>query len=172
MLRPEGGRASGGNSPASGALSHSVSAQHALQPLHEAGFVFPGEGVFLDAQDAPAALAQGAADQAVASVVAAELFAPEGAVALRQPAMERAAMPETAVHEDGDFGGAENEIRFAKQRLSAPPAVEAVGAKDFGQREFRVPVAVGTDAGHHLGAFGFGEDVGHGQTATICGRVQ
>ena len=70
-------------------------------------------------------------------------------------------MPETAVHKDGQAGGAEDEVGFAKEGLAAAPAGETVGAEDPDEREFGVPVAVGTDAGHEVRALGWGEDVGH-----------
>ena len=36
--------------------------QHAVQAFYQAGLIFAGEGVFPDTQDAPAVLAEGAAD--------------------------------------------------------------------------------------------------------------
>jgi hypothetical protein len=74
-------------------------------------------------------------------------------------------MPEAAIHEDGDFGCPENEIRLAKHGLPSSPAGETVRAKNCYQRQFRVPVAVRPDFGHYLGAFGFGENVRHGLVA-------
>lgn len=139
-------------------------AEGAAEAVYQRFFPFAGEGVFPDAEDAPALLAEGAADEAVALAVAADFLAPESPVALRHPAVLGATMPETAVHEDGQPGGAEEEIGFAEEGLAAAPAGEAVGAEDPDEREFGVPVAVGTDAGHEVGALGWGEDVGHDQT--------
>ena len=125
--------------------------------------VFASEFVFPNAEDAPAAAAQGAIDEQVALTIAPEFFTPEKGVAGGAAAMSRAAMPETTIHKEGHALSAENEVRFAEERLVPPPAGDAVGAEPLDHHEFRVAVAVRADAGHHGGTFGFGEDVGHGR---------
>ena len=59
--------------------------------------------MFADAADAPALGAEAAGDEAVAGAVAAESFAPEGAMGCGERAVEGAGVPEAAVDEEGEF---------------------------------------------------------------------
>jgi hypothetical protein len=68
------------------------------------------EVVFPDSQNVPAEAAEGAVDETVAGAVGVEFFAPEGAVVGGQVGVFFAGVPETAVHEKGDAGGAEHEV--------------------------------------------------------------
>jgi hypothetical protein len=75
-----------------------------------------------DAKDAPAGAAEGAVDETVAGYVAGDLGFPELRVAFGLGGVDRTAVPETAVHEDGEFELGENEVRFAEDRGFAAPA--------------------------------------------------
>ena len=61
------------------------------------------EVVFPDAGDAPALGAEAAGDETFAGAVAAEFFAPEGAVGGGERGVEGAGVPEAAVAEEGEF---------------------------------------------------------------------
>ena len=52
------------------------------------------------------------------------------AVAPWHSAVPAAAVPEAAIHENGEAGSAEEEIGMAGQGLMAAPTGDAVGAKD------------------------------------------
>jgi len=95
--------------------------------------------VLPEAQDAPAAGAESAGDKTVAGLVAGDLFSPELGVLLGLGGVERAAMPEAAVHEDGEFMSAKHKVRphlklhlvrLKLERSSTPPAGDAERAKD------------------------------------------
>ncbi len=79
----------------------------------EAGFVFASELVLPHAKDAPAERAEGAGDEAVAGAVGGKLFTPEGGVGFGRRGVERAAVPEAAVDEDGEFEGRKSDENFA-----------------------------------------------------------
>ena len=66
-----------------------------------------------------------------------------------------------SVHEYGQSLFWENKIRFACQRLMPPPALDAMFTKELQQFDLSGFVALPANAGHHLAAFVFGEDVGH-----------
>ena len=90
----------------------------------EAGEEAAGVGGFElvapDAEDGPAAGAEGAGDEAVAGAVGGDLFAPEGGVGFGPGGVNRAAVPEAAVDEDGEamrFGIG----RSKKWEAQAPP---------------------------------------------------
>jgi hypothetical protein len=82
-----------------------------LNSLDEAGLGFGPEVVFPDAKDAPAGAAQGAVDEFIASLVGGKFAPPEGAIVFGFGPVFGAIMPETAVHEEGQAGGAEHEVR-------------------------------------------------------------
>ena len=71
-----------------------------MEAGEEVAFVFPGEFVLPDAEDAPAAGAEGAGHEAVAGAIGGELFEPEGGVGFGLRGVERAAVPKAAVEED------------------------------------------------------------------------
>lgn len=66
--------------------------------------------MFPEAEDAPAVGAEGARDEAVAGLVAGDLGLPELGVLLGLGGVDRATVPETAVHEDGEAELGENEV--------------------------------------------------------------
>ena len=80
----------------------------------EAGEEAAGVGVLElvlpDAEDGPVAGSEGASDEAVAGAVGGDLLSPEGGVGFGLGGVERAALPETAVDEDGEFARAEDEV--------------------------------------------------------------
>ena len=147
----------------------------AVQAGEEAAGVGALELVAPDAEDGPAASAEGARDEAVAGAVGGNLVAPEGRVGLGPGGVERAAVPETAVDEDGESACAEDEVGFYAEgfwfcgvgrpakRRAPPPAGDAVGAKDRDEPQLGGRVAARADGRHDGGAFSLGEDVGHGQ---------
>ena len=136
-----------------------------------------------DAEDGPAASAEGARDEAVAGAVGGNLVAPEGRVGLGPGGVERAAVPETAVDEDGESACAEDEVgfyaefflpqafNFPLERSSSPPAGDAVGAKDRDEPQLGGRVAARADGRHDGGALSFGENVGHGTERATRRRV-
>jgi hypothetical protein len=69
--------------------------------------------MFPDAQHAPAAGAEGAANEPVAGHVFRQLALPKRAVIHRHVRVPRALMPETAVNEDGQPEFGEDEVGFA-----------------------------------------------------------
>ena len=73
----------------------------------EAGFVLGLQLVFPNPQHAPAEGAERAGDEAVAGSVAGNFFAPELGILLGLGGVERAAVPEAAVDEDGAIMEAE-----------------------------------------------------------------
>jgi hypothetical protein len=75
--------------------------------------------------------------------------------------MPAAAVPETAVHEDGQTLAAEYEIGLAGKSLVPSPAGDAMGAKNGGQPQFGGAVSGGPDRGHDLRTLLFGQYVGH-----------
>ena len=130
-----------------------------------------GEIVLPNPQDAPTHFAQFAVYATIPGTVCGELLSPEGAVVCRPPAMARAAVPETAVHEDGEALAAEDEIRLAEHGLMATPAGDSGGAEQAGEGDFGRLVSARADAGHYLGALGPGEDVRHGTFTSASWRV-
>ena len=129
------------------------------------------------AGDGPAAGAECAGDEAVAGAVGGELFPPEGGVGFGLSRVERTTVPETAVDEDGEFAGGENEVGLAEERSVSSPAGGAVGEEDRDELQFAVLLLHAprqtvaerhawalTHGGHHGGAFFPGEGVGRVQT--------
>ncbi|MDB6020689.1 MAG: hypothetical protein JWQ04_546 [Pedosphaera sp.] len=111
-----------------------------FQAAEEGGVVFSGEGVFPDAEDAPAGAAQGSVDEAVAVAVGGEFFAPVGAVARGPGAVPGAGVPEAAVHKQGEpelgkdeigahFESARTGIWFGRERTHRTQSRRAVCAK-------------------------------------------
>jgi hypothetical protein len=85
-----------------------------VKAMEEPGMVASGEFVLPNPQDAPAGTAQGAVDQLVARFVRGKFPTPERAVVFGLGGVLWAAVPETAVHENGKAHLAENEVGFAK----------------------------------------------------------
>ena len=83
-----------------------------------------------DPEDAPAKAAKLPCHQPVARLVRGEFLLPEGRVVLRLGSMERARVPETPVHEDGESVLGEDEVRLAKHSLVPPPAGDMLRTKD------------------------------------------
>jgi len=129
----------------------------ATQRASDAGdgvfFVFAGERVFPDAQDAPVSGAEEAVHFAVALAVAGDFVAPEFPVARGHPAMFRASVPEAAVDKNREPPRGKNKIGLARQFAAPPPAGDAVRAENGDEAQFGVLVAAGADAGHNLRTF-------------------
>lgn len=104
----------------------------------ETGQVCAGEFVLPDPKYAPARFAEGAIDKAVARLVARDLFAPESGVLPALGGVERAAVPETAVDEDGEAEFGENEIGFAGEHAVPLPAGDSHCTHERDQAEFSV----------------------------------
>lgn len=98
----EGGRGAGAKVQGPMTSVRSLMAEGVGEAGEEAGFVFPGELALPNAQDVPAEAAKGAGDEAVAGAVGGDFFAPEGGILFGLRGVERAAVPETAVDEDGE----------------------------------------------------------------------
>ena len=134
----------------------------AAEAGEQAGGVVAGEFVLPDPEDAPAHGAEGAGDAAVAGAVGGDLLAPKSGVLLGLRGMERAAMPEAAVDEDGEAVRAEDEVghpaegffRRARsgpaERGSSAPAREAVGAEERDEAQFGGGAAARADGGLNL----------------------
>lgn len=112
-------------------------------------------------KDAPACLPQGPRNQTVTGFVRRKFGPPEIGIVFRLRGMQRTAMPETAIHEDGNTKLRKNEIRLSEHGLLAPPAVDTVFPKNLHQRQFGILVSTRSNTRHDLGAFGFAEDVRH-----------
>lgn len=87
----------------------------AAQTGEEAALVFSRQFMLPQTQHAPAAGAELAGDEEVAGLVAGDLGPPEFRVLLGLGGVDRAAVPEAAVDEDGEFAGGENEVGFARR---------------------------------------------------------
>jgi len=70
-------------------------------------------------------------------------------------------VPETAVHENREFELRENEIRFAKKFLIAPPTCDAMRSQKYCQSQFRVLVPAPANPRHHFRPLRLGENVRH-----------
>jgi hypothetical protein len=69
--------------------------------------------VLPEAEDRPALPAQRPGDEPIPGLIAGQLFQPKLRVVPRLRRMLRAAVPEAAVNEDGEFQFGEKEIGFA-----------------------------------------------------------
>ncbi len=128
---------------------------------HEPHFVPARQFMFPNPQHAPAAGAEGAGHEAVAGAVGGDLFAPEGGVGFGRRGVERAAVSEAAVDEDGKFVWAEDEVGFCAEglqlqtfnfpleRSSSPPAGDAVGAEERDEAQLGGGIAPRADGRHH-----------------------
>jgi len=86
-----------------------------------------------DAENPPALAAEKFANCPVSFLIACDFEAPVAAISAGHAAVPSAAVPETAVHEDGKAGATEGEIGAAGEGLVPPPAGDASGAKDSGE---------------------------------------
>lgn len=71
------------------------------------------------------------------------------------------AVPETTINKNRQPRLVENKIRASENRLTPPPSVDAVGAKNFREHQFRGLVPARADEGHDFGASYFGENISH-----------
>src|ERR1035441_3285852 len=85
--------------------------------------------------DGPAKTTQLATHSPVAISVIADLGIPEFLVAVRTFVAFWAAVPETPVHKNDNPLASKSEIRFAKQRLVAPPAGNTGLTKNLNQAQ-------------------------------------
>lgn len=88
------------------------------------------KGVFPNPQHTPARLAQQAAFGAVSGRVSGNLCLPISAVVMRHPAVPAAAVPEAAVHKEGEAVFGKDEVRLPWHWTVPAPACDSVGAKD------------------------------------------
>lgn len=126
--------------------------------------------MFPDAEDVPAFLAEENSGRAVAAHVPLDFSVPVFFIRGGHAAMFGAAVPETAVDENGEALFWENEIGPAGEARVAAPAFEFGGAEERNEEELGGLVAAGTDCGHDSRAFGFREYIGHcpSMRATFC----
>ena len=126
--------------------------------------------MFPDAEDLPAFLAEENSRVAVALDVASDFSVPVFFIRGGHAAMFGAAVPETAVDENGEALFWENEIGPAGEARVAAPAFKFSGAEERNEEELGGLVAAGMDCGHDSRAFGFREGVGHcpSMRATFC----
>ena len=139
------------------------------------------QGVFPEAQDAPAGAAQGAVNQTIAGLVAGDFASPEGGVAFWFCAVLGASVPEAAVHEDCKAGLPEHKVRtdgenedggsrmedWKPELEMAAPAGDVVAAEELGQDQLGVLVPARAYPGHHLRPLRLGEDVRHEKTPLV-----
>ena len=117
-----------------------------------------------DAENSPALAAKQPGCATVTGSVTGDFVLPVFAVSPGHAAVPSAAMPEAAVHEDGEAGAAENEIRMAGNGLVPPPAGDAGCAKNGRQFQLGGFVAFRADGGHDLRSLFLCEYVGHGDS--------
>ena len=110
-------------------------------------------------------MAERAGEKAGAGSIGVELLFPDFTVGGGDVGMFRAGVPEAAVHEDGDAGLAEDEIRPPENGLVTAPAGDAGGAEKTGQGDFSGLVPLTANPGHYFGTLGRGADVSHGSPA-------
>lgn len=84
----------------------------------------------------------------------------------------RATVPEAAIDEDGGAESRKDKVRLAEDALTPPPACDAMPTKHFNQGEFGIFISMPANPGHHLRAFGFGENVGHEDESPLRGGTQ
>jgi hypothetical protein len=97
----------------------------------------------------------------IARRVPIKLALPERTIACGTRAVLWAAVPETAVHENGDAQLVKSEVRFSQKQGVPSPACDSLGAKQSRQRAFGLLVPVRPDARHYFRALRLTEDVGH-----------
>lgn len=143
----------------------------AAEAGEEAGEVFAGEFVLPDAKDAPAGFAERAVDEAISGLIAGDFGEPEFRVLLGLCAVDRAAVPEAAVDEDGEAKFGKNEIGFTGEPTVSPPAGDADSTHDRDQTELGVFVTGAANARHDGGAFFAGENVGRNHLSRTVERA-
>lgn len=93
--------------------------------------------------------------------VALDLGFPEGGAGSRPGGVLGAAVPETAVDEQGYSQFLKNKIGFTWQLGTSSPARDAIRPENLNQSQFGALVATASDSGHEFGAFSFAQEVGH-----------
>ena len=88
------------------------------------------EFVFPQSQHNPPAVSQNAIHFSVSAFVALQFDQPIMPIAAWLASVLGAAMPEAAVHEQGEALLGKNEVRLAWQRAVPAPAFDSMGAKD------------------------------------------
>ena len=117
--------------------------------------------MFPHAKDMPTGPFEAAGGFTVVVDVPGDLALPIGAIVAWHAQMAGAAVPEAAVHEDGETFTAEGEIGLAGKGLVATPAGDAVGTENGGEPQFGGAIPGGPDRGHDLRSLPLGEHVGH-----------
>ena len=125
------------------------------------------QGAFPDPQDCPARRTQGARHGAVARRVPGEFRRPIPDMRSRHTPVTRASVPKATVHKHRDLMRAENEIRLARQRRSAPPAGDAMLTEQRNQAKLGALVVLAAHARHKPRASRTGVDVGHEARRTM-----
>jgi hypothetical protein len=105
-------------------FGNSASFEYARNSL-EAGMRLFRKGAFPNSTYAPPSRAQNPPIAAIPPLVGRNFVPPCRRVSLwPQISTAAVAVPEAAVHEDGQSCVQENEVRFASQRIVAPPAMD------------------------------------------------
>ena len=99
------------------------------------------QSVLPNSYDPPALPSERAVDFAVTPPVPGNLQCPKAATRFWHAAVPSATVPETTIHEHGNFLLAKNEIGFSKHELIAPPTGNAVFFKYRRQLQFRVLIS-------------------------------
>lgn len=116
------------------------------------------------ANHAPTGGAQFAANAPIALPVGRNLCVPELAVAAGPFVTLRAAVPKATVHKHDNPLASEGEIRFAEQRLVAPPPGDAELAEDFDEAQLGGFVSARADQRHNFRAFLFAPNIAQNST--------
>ena len=85
-------------------------------------------------------------------MVGCDILSPEGGVGLGLGGVERAAVPEAPVDEDGEFARAEDEVGPIEERLVTPSAGDAVKTEDRRETQLGGFVVERADRGHYFGS--------------------
>jgi len=139
----------------------------AAKPREQPFLVPPSKFMLPDPQHEPAAGLERAADETVAFAVAFQLRFPELPILHRHSAVRSAGVPEAAIDEDGELESGEYKVRFAENRLAAPPSGDPMAAEEGDHGHFRSAVSAAADFRHDLRTLGFREHVRHGRVRQI-----
>lgn len=125
----------------------------ALNPPRQARFILPCKFMFPNTKHTPAASSENTSDFEVALRVPREFGLPKRDARFWNSTVAQTAVPKAAINEHGDLRGVEYKIRLSRHPRSAPPARDAMHAKQGDEPQFRRAVSARTNAGHPLGTF-------------------
>ena len=80
------------------------------------------------------------------------------------------AVPKTAVDEQGDLSAGENQVGRAGEFLDVEPESETEPVRRAPDKQLGLS-PLSTDATHHLGATGRGNDINHYNHTLVCGKI-